>query len=193
MPRRKVKCFLIGDFNVGKTSVMRAYFNRSLASNPPSTMGIDFMSKTVVVSHESIALSVWDTAGAERFHALTSQYVQGADIIIVCYDLSHKKSNLAQWMRLVEQIHPKVVGILGTKNDLTTSFSEDLDELLFPWSRQNINILKGVCSSRRKQTVDTFFKRCLMALPDQNESPKPAYLAKINVPKSQTRNRMCCT
>jgi Ras-related protein Rab-6A len=193
MSRRNVKCFLIGDSNVGKTSIIRSYFNKPTNVKFPSTMGLDFLSKTVIVSQETIVLSVWDTAGAERFHALTSQYVYGADVIIVCYEVTQKKSNLVYWMRLVEQVKPKVVGILGTKNDLTTSFSEDLDELLFPWTRQNMNIIMGVCSSRQKQSVQKFFKRCLMALPNENQRPEPTHLAKINIPKSQTRNRMCCT
>lgn len=192
MSRKKVKCCIIGDYSVGKTSIMRAFFNKSV-SEVPSTLGIDFLTKTVVIKQEHIALSVWDTAGAERFHSLTSQYITGSDIVIVVYDISQKKSNIPYWMRFAEQVRPKVVGVLGTKNDLTTSFSENLDELLFPWSRQSINIVKGVCSSRRKQTVHDFFKRCLLALPQHNPAQTPIKLAKINIPKSQTRNRMCCS
>jgi hypothetical protein len=64
----------------------------------------------------------------------------------------------------VEQHRPQTVGILGNKNDLTTQYSEDLQDILFPWTRQKWNIINGHCSSREATSVKTFFKRCLLSM-----------------------------
>lgn len=192
MERKKCKCILIGDFNVGKTSVLRAYMDLPV-HGVVSTLGIDFFTKTVAVSGHELYLTIWDTAGAEIFHSLTHSYMNGSDIVIVVYDLSKKDSNLPYWLRRAEEANPSVIGVLGCKNDLTVAFSDNMYDILHPWTRQSYNIVTGVCSSRRKNSVQNFFKRCLVALPDsKTKTVLPDLTLRPHSSKNK-KNRTCCT
>ena len=192
MNREKRKCIVIGDYNVGKTSILRAYRDKPVA-NVMSTLGVDFFTKTVAVNDHEIYLTLWDTAGAERFHSLTHSYMDGSDIVIVVYDLSKKNANLTYWLRRAEEAQPSVIGVLSCKNDLTTTFSENMRDVLHPWTRQSYNIVTGVCSSRQKKSVDDFFKRCLLVLPRHQTEKNNHWHTKSSLTHQSQENRTCCT
>mgnify|MGYP001325183183 CR=1 FL=1 len=190
LQRRRVKCCFVGDYGVGKTSVMYSFLDRPL-TKVQTTVGIDFFSKTICVSNTDIHLSLWDTAGAEKYRSLMHSYLRDADVAVLVYDLSKRDSNIVSWMRIIEQHNAKVIGVLGNKDDLTKEFQDDLDDLLFPWSRQPLTILKGTCSSREPRSVKTFMKKCLKAFMCQKISPTEHVHIDLNAPKPK-RNK-CCT
>ena len=198
MEHARVKCSLIGNFAVGKTSIIRTLLDRPV-QDPETTLGIDFFTKTISYGGQSVHpyggqlvhLSIWDTAGSERFHSLMHAYLRDAVLIIIVYDTTNPESNILQWMRIVEQHSPKVVGILGNKTDLTSVNCENFDDLLFPWSRQNLKIVRGTCSARDSDSVKLFFKRCLKeVLQDESEVP---ILTPIRFETTSTKKHTCCT
>ena len=190
MKQKRYKCTVIGDYNVGKTSILNAYMGKSV-NNVQSTLGIDFFTKSVLVKGERVMMTLWDTAGAERFHSLTHSYLRDSNLVIIVYDLTLSTSRLTYWMRRVEPHHPQTVGILGNKNDLTTQYSEDLGDLLFPWTRQKWNIVNGHCSSRDTDSVKTFFKRCLLSMVKDTDSIEPLEMDIFDV--KDLKNRTCCS
>ena len=113
---RTLKVVIIGDGSVGKTSLRSRYLQDSFQKAYISTIGADFIAKTIEVSvpipvysssgavpsEEGVAklreekvrvnLSIWDTAGQERFKSLGSAFYRGSDAVIVAFDLSAKGS-----------------------------------------------------------------------------------------------------
>lgn len=156
-----------------------------------TTLGIDFFSKTIVVNDQDVCLSLWDTAGSERYRSLMHSYLRDAECIVVVYDTSLRESNLVHWMRIAEQYCAKVIGVLGNKTDLTTAFEGDVDELLFPWARQGKKLVVGTCSSRKPEQVKSFLKECLKTLLDQKKE-SPIYVSIPLQTKTRKTNR-CCT
>jgi len=70
-----------------------------------------------------LKLQIWDTAGEERFRALTPMYYKNAEGIIIAFSLTSAESfeNLGKWMSEIEQnasISNCVKIIVGTKCDL---------------------------------------------------------------------------
>lgn len=188
--RQRIKCCFIGDYNVGKTSILYSFLDRRL-EKVTTTLGIDFFSKTMCVCNTDIHLSLWDTAGAERYRSLMHSYLRDAELVVLVYDTSVRGSNIVQWMRMIEQHQTKVVGVLGNKTDLTTAFDGDLDEILFPWSRQNVLVVTGTCSSRDSEQVKTFVKKCLQKLIHEKEHTP----SRVNIqlkPEFKQTNK-CCT
>jgi small GTP-binding protein len=57
------KVIIIGDSNVGKTSILRAFLNKEIPKTHLPTIGIDFSLKTINVDDKKIKLQIWDTAG----------------------------------------------------------------------------------------------------------------------------------
>jgi len=188
---QKIKITIVGNQDVGKTSILFAYLDKSLL-NTRTTLGIDFFTKTSHLGEDRLNITLWDTAGAERFRALSAQYMRDSDIIILTYDLSKRVSNLPYWMRQVEQHRPKVVGILGNKMDITKLNTEDLHDMLYPWTRQNWKVITGTCSSRDSKSVKTFFRRCLKEV-TKRDLDETFELPNITLLPEKPQNRTCCT
>ena len=91
LQRTRKKCCFVGDFGVGKTSIIFSYLSKSI-EDIQTTLGIDFFSKTIRIKEQDLHLTIWDTAGSERFRSLLHSYLRDSDIIIIVYDLS--KQNL---------------------------------------------------------------------------------------------------
>ena len=186
----RVTCCLVGDFSVGKTSIIHSYLDTP-SDDAVATVGIDFFSKTVSIGDHSVYLTIWDTAGAERFRSLTHSYLRGADLAILVYDTSQTRSNVVFWMRCIEQYRPKVVGVIGNKTDLTYANQDNMDDLLFPWKRQSKTILHETLSARHPDKVKAFFKRCLKAI--VHDEPVQSDVRYVKLEPNVAEHRTCCT
>ncbi|KAJ2857126.1 Ras- protein Rab-18 [Coemansia erecta] len=96
------KILLIGDSNVGKSSILLRFTDDHFL--PPeetsATIGVDFKVKMYSLDGQRYKLTIWDTAGQERFRTLTSSYYRGAQGVILVYDVSNRESfdNLDTWV-----------------------------------------------------------------------------------------------
>lgn len=48
-----------------------------------------------------VSVNIWDTAGQEKFLALTKHYFQKADGVMVIFDLTDKNSYESNWDNLL--------------------------------------------------------------------------------------------
>ena len=56
-------------------------------------MGVDFLSKTFLLSDGSVVnCLVYDTCGQERYHSINESYYRKADAVLLVYDISQKKT-----------------------------------------------------------------------------------------------------
>lgn len=53
-----------------------------------------FAYKEVTVDGKTFRLGIWDTAGSERYQAITPMYYRGATVALLCYGLHQDKSQL---------------------------------------------------------------------------------------------------
>ena len=59
-------------YSVGKTFIPR-YINEDLPRKKGPTIGVEFATKTISLSNGgTVKAQIWDTAGTERFKAITS-------------------------------------------------------------------------------------------------------------------------
>ena len=68
------KFIIIGDSNVGKSSLMTKFIYNSMINDYESTVGVDFGSKMIDVNNKKIKLQIWDTAGQESYRSITRSY-----------------------------------------------------------------------------------------------------------------------
>ena len=87
-----IKLILIGSSGVGKTSILTMFADNKFTENYLTTIGVDFRFKTIKYDNKNIKFQIWDTAGQERFRTITSAYYNGADGIIMVYDLTEPSS-----------------------------------------------------------------------------------------------------
>ena len=85
---------LLGNTAVGKTSIFNRVINDSYIEDGVSNTSAYYRSKVMQVpGHESpLKINLWDTAGQEKFQALTSMYVKDAAGIILVYDMTYADS-----------------------------------------------------------------------------------------------------
>merc|ERR1719369_136578 len=94
------KILLVGDSGVGKSCLLLRYTDDTYSESYTSTIGLDFMMKTVEVDGKTCKLQIWDTAGQERFKTTTASFYRGAHGIIIVYDVTNNETfeNIRQWL-----------------------------------------------------------------------------------------------
>jgi Ras-related protein Rab-7A len=94
-----LKIIILGDSGVGKTSLLKMYVNRQFSLHYASTIGADFLTKTITYKNRMVVLQIWDTAGQEKFFSLGTAFYRGADACIFVYDVTNQESfnHLDMW------------------------------------------------------------------------------------------------
>ncbi len=115
------KVLLVGDGNVGKTSLVRRFCEGKFDESRILTIGVDFQIKTVKLGARAVRLSIWDVAGQERFRAFRDQFYAGTLAVALVYDVTAPASffNLPRWREEVLTSIPGVpLVVIGNKLDL---------------------------------------------------------------------------
>ena len=95
-----------------------------------TTIGVDFRYKTMNIDNKVIKLQIWDTAGQEKFKAITSSYYRNTDAVMIVFDVSDAKSfeNIVSWLSEINEYcstNPSKM-IIGNKSDIDES-KRDID------------------------------------------------------------------
>jgi small GTP-binding protein len=120
---RRVKILMLGDSGVGKSSLILRWTLDTFSPSLTSTVGVNFKSKKVVLKGGDVVnVQVWDTAGQEQFHKITTSYYKGAQGIMLVYDVTDQKSldNVSYWIKKIKS-HASdsvQVALIGNKVDL---------------------------------------------------------------------------
>eukprot|EP00794_Sanderia_malayensis_P015180 gene15180-16742_t len=122
-----VKVLLIGDVNVGKTSIFHRILYDQFSSSYLQTIGADLGFSTLYLSNAgegdqlSVALQIWDLGGQEQLAQTTKAYLKDSIIIIPVIDITKKNTLdvLAWWLDeiSVKAYDPYIVLLLN-KADL---------------------------------------------------------------------------
>lgn len=90
------KVCLLGDFAVGKTSLVRRFVYDRFDDRYISTIGVKVSRKTVMVAGDSgvveLNLLLWDLAGSDSFREVRASYLRGASGAILVCDLSRPET-----------------------------------------------------------------------------------------------------
>lgn len=86
------KCVLLGNTDVGKSSLAFRYINNIFNNYGDSTVGAAFMTKFIDTESGTVKLEIWDTAGQERYESLCPMYYRNAHIIIIIFDITSNES-----------------------------------------------------------------------------------------------------
>ncbi|XP_056107790.1 ras-related protein Rab-20 [Rhinichthys klamathensis goyatoka] len=121
-----VKVVILGDMNVGKTSLLHRYTERKFKDTISTVGGAFFLKQWGPYN-----ISIWDTAGREQFHGLGSMYCRGAAAVILTYDVTNWQS-LAElenrFLSLTDTANTDCIfAIVGNKADLTDALAQGPD------------------------------------------------------------------
>lgn len=91
---KKINCkiILLGEANVGKTSLINRYVKNEFLDTSPS-LGASFSSKTITMKDGQIyCLNIWDSAGSEKYRSVNKFFYRYTSVVILIYDITNKDS-----------------------------------------------------------------------------------------------------
>lgn len=119
------KVCLLGDFGVGKTSLVRRFVYERFEDKYLSTIGVKISRKSLTLSYQEklidLSIILWDLAGSEEFNQFRASYLRGASGIMLVCDLTRPDTlhNLPSYLGDMRQVCPVADIILAAnKSDL---------------------------------------------------------------------------
>ena len=97
-----IKVILIGDSAVGKSKLIERFLEDAFIPQRLSTHALTMYHKEIKLGDGTTVKSeIWDTAGQEQFNSLHPSYYFQADVCILVFDVTRKKTylNLKNWYR----------------------------------------------------------------------------------------------
>lgn len=117
------KVLLVGNFGVGKTSLIRRFVLNEFSEDYISTIGVRVSTKIVSFNNEQIKLLIWDVAGTSGNEKVPKAYFLGASAAMYVFDLSREETylNIKTQLTTVKELSGlKDITIVGNKKDLVT-------------------------------------------------------------------------
>ncbi|MEE9377759.1 MAG: Rab family GTPase [Candidatus Lokiarchaeia archaeon] len=119
------KIVVCGDPNVGKTSTILRFTDKAFIRTYIPTLGVSISEKDIKVNKYYANLILWDIAGQSKFEVMRRHFYNGAEGVILIFDLTNLKSfeSISNWYndihKNVKILKEELIGfILGNKEDL---------------------------------------------------------------------------
>jgi small GTP-binding protein len=119
--QKVVKCIVVGDDGVGKTSLLISFCTNMFMTDYVPTVMDNYMT---TVSHDgkSFNVGLWDTLGSQDHDHLRPLVYKEADVFLICFSIASPQSFeriRSHWSVETRQYCPMAKRILvGTKGDL---------------------------------------------------------------------------
>ena len=108
---------------VGKSSLLSKYVKGIFPASPIPTIAIEFATKIVQIKEGGyIKAQIWDTAGQEKYKAITSHHYRKAVGALVVYDVTKRSTfdDVMRWYSDLRNIAERecIIALVGNKVDL---------------------------------------------------------------------------
>ena len=129
------KVVIVGDTNCGKSKFLQRFCFDDFDRPTTATIGVEYAAKNVEINdgQTKIRLVLWDTAGSERYRAMTINHFRGAVGAIMVYDISSIESynSLNYWLRVLkDNLDPyALIALCPNKVDIMFSSPEKREVL----------------------------------------------------------------
>ena len=196
-----IKILTLGDATVGKSSIVLRYSDNKFNDTILSTIGVDSKRKIIKVNGEKIKVSIWDIAGQEKFQNIVKQYYNGANGVLLIYDITSKKSfdKIQFWyddLSKNSNIEELFICLVGNKLDLKKTrvitieeakeYAKKLDVPYFEVSAKSGEGIKELFDDIIKKIMDKIKSNDLDEI---EEKIRTSFLEKDNFTQ---KDKKCC-
>jgi Ras-related protein Rab-1A len=186
------KLIIIGDLGVGKTCLVKRYVNGDHTYDYTSTIGVDFLTKSIEIDSKQYKLNMWDTTGQERFQSITTSFYRDTNCVLLVFDLNDPQSFIAlkHYMERIRRLCTEntSVFLVGNKCDLENKVSKNDINLFI-----EENNIKGYVSTSSKNNtgINDIFNMILDYM-IKNHEPFKYKGFQVNNPVTVHNPKNCC-
>ena len=131
------KITVIGDGEVGKTSLIKKFTKGSFKEDYIRTIGAQFSKYNEIIDKDEIVLFFWDIAGQDEFHFLRPSFFKDSRAAIIVYSLEENElgresfKHITNWHDDIKKFCGDIpVIVFGNKVDLVDEESFDEANIL---------------------------------------------------------------
>ena len=198
-----IKILTLGDSLVGKSSIVLRFSDNKFNETFLSTIGVDSKRKILKIKGEKVKVSIWDTAGQEKYQNIVKQYYNGANGVLLIFDIANKKSfeRINFWYNdLKKSVNTDevLICLVGNKLDLNDKrevakeaaekFSKENNMLYFEVSAKSGEGIKELFDDATNKIMDKVLK---MSQKEEDEEDK-ARFSFINTDDFKQKEKKCC-
>jgi small GTP-binding protein len=163
LPDVTMKLILLGEANVGKSSIMNQMVHKNFDLMYTTTIGVDFYIKNIIYDNLHYKLQIWDTAGQEKFANLINNYYRTASCAIVVFDITNYTS-FNKVDKCIESFNchtdsERPIILVGNKLDLHRIREVSLEEARDKADKYNSVYLE--CSAKRDNNIHNIFTEAI--------------------------------
>ena len=141
----------MGDSSVGKTNFTNRFIENKFNSNYMTTSGIDLQTADIEIKNKKVRIQLWDTAGQEKYKAITKNLFLKVMGAIIIYDITSEKSftNLKSWVQMIKEecgSHMQII-MVGNKSDLIDQRKISEEEAINYAKEQKIEYIETSCKT----------------------------------------------
>lgn len=149
------KIVLLGQFGVGKTSLVRRFMNNEFLQDYKTTLGVQIKKKELTLpSGNSLSMIIWDLEGFSSVSKTRSSYLLGSNGFIYVFDVTRPVtySSLDEEINFIVKKYPNVVlKVIGNKSD-----EKDPTTIIKYLESKNINIHSYVSAKTGEGVKELF-------------------------------------
>jgi small GTP-binding protein len=145
MVRKKI--LLIGDFNVGKTSLIRRYVDNSFDEKYLTTIGVKISKKCLTIEGLECELLIWDVEGQTPHKRIPHSYLKGASGAIFVADVNRSETieGIDAHITTFLSINPHSKYVIAyNKADLLTAQQQEMlslsGDIFLTSAKENLNV-----------------------------------------------------
>ena len=190
-----LKLLVVGDSSVGKTNFVMRLINNEFSKNYMTTSGIDLKTTDIEIKNKKIHIQLWDTAGQEKYKAITKNLFLKVMGALIIYDITNEASynNLKSWVKLIKEEcgkHMQLI-ILGNKSDLNDQRKISKDEAINYAKEQNIEYIET--SSKTGENVKKAVTMiCESILENKEMNDSSSFVLDNSSFLTDKRKKRCC-
>ncbi|MEA2048843.1 MAG: Rab family GTPase [Campylobacterota bacterium] len=149
MIRKKV--LLLGDFSVGKTSLIQRYIDDTFDDKYLTTIGVKISKKLLILDEVEYELLIWDIEGATSIKKIPPTYFKGASGAIFVCDVSR--------LETIENLNEHINTFLMINNNARYVIAYNKEDLLTVAQKEVLNLAGNtfLTSAKEGSNVEKLF------------------------------------
>ena len=187
-----LKLLLLGDSSVGKSNFILRLIKDKFSPSHVSSSGMELNTTEILLDKYKIKVQLWDTAGQEKYRAITKCLFTKVQGILPLYDITNEDSfkNLKDWVKMIkEECYNIQLLMIGNKNDLEDDRVISMEEATEYAKNQKMAYIETSSKTGENvnKAIETICKKIL-----KNNNVKSDYSFSLDCKKTNKEKRKCC-